>query len=290
MRRPRSDNATVKLEARRAANVIGYTLCAVGTGAVIGLLSTGGIGNATGTTTTPMSFAQHQLLPGTELTGTFDVPAGSMPLTPYMKATDLSDGCVADKACTPHDHKLSDALLLDITAPDGATWHGNASDLATTITLPGGDLSANSAPRTYAVTLALPKSLGNDYQDRTVALDLQWGGMDDAGDPVTAVTASAFPTPSSAPSGSVAATGGRRGAGGSRDGGSSTDHHGYTRAGTAGRQSQVSRGIVLPFTGADIVVELIASASAIAAGLILILAARRRWRPAGRASAPARLP
>jgi hypothetical protein len=134
---------------------------------------------------------------------------------------------------------LSDVLQIRAQAPDGSGWTKRLEDLTTITALTGGDLTAQSSGRTYQLTATLPDDVTNRAEALSTSFVLQWGLMDAKHHPVTRVLGESF---RSAP------------------------------------DQQLARH-ELPFTGSDIVLELLASVSSIYVGVMLVGAARRRWQP-----------
>lgn len=193
-------------------------------------------------------FQTSPLLPGDTVTGHLELPTGSQPLTPYIQAISLSDGCVAGATCAPGGPKLSRTLLLTVTAPDGSTWHGTAAQLLSPLPLPGGLLPATSGSVTYGISLTVPVSLADDSEDRTFALDFQYGGMDSSNQIITSVLGETFTK------------------GGPEGGASVLGEHTSESA--------------LPFTGAYIGLFVVAGAALVGAGaLFLLVGLRRRGAP-----------
>lgn len=197
---------------------------------------------------TPVSvFNASDLLPGDTLTSHLDIPSGNQPLTPYLQAHNLQDGCVAGVTCTPAGPKLSSTLQLVVTAPDGEAWRGTPADLLKPVLLPGGQLAANSGSTTYGISLVVPAALTDSSEDRTIGLELQWGGMDGSDQIVTSVEGETFTKGNSA--------------------------SGQKPASVLGEQTH--RGD-LPFTGGYLEIELLAGVGLVLAGSALWLASRRR--------------
>lgn len=167
-----------------------FVLLSVGLGLGGGAVFSGAQASAADGPTT--IFSTSALLPGDTVTGHIDLPTGSQPLTPYLQAVSLSDGCVPDTSCTPGGPKLSRRLQLVVTAPDGATWTGTAAELLSPVPLPGGLLPSTSSSVTYGISLTVPVSLTDDSEDRTFALDFQYGGMDRSNQIITSVLGETF--------------------------------------------------------------------------------------------------
>lgn len=188
-------------------------------------------------------FNASDLLPGDTLTGHLDLPSSNQPLTPYLQALNLQDGCVAGETCTPNGPKLSQTLPLVVTAPDGSTWRGTAADLLTPVVLPGGLLPANSGSRTYGISLSVPATLTDSSEDRTFAFELQYGGMDGSEQIVTSVLGETF----------------------TKGGGTTTSVLG----------EHTSKG-ALPFTGSYAGITFIGGLALVSFGTLLLVAGYRR--------------
>lgn len=198
----------------------------------------------------PSIFNSSGLMPGDTLTGHLDVPSGNQPLTPYLQAINLRDGCVSGQTCTPDGPRLSQTVRLVVSAPNnGGTWQGTPADLLAKTTLPGGQLPANSGSRRYGIALIVPTALTNGSEDRTISLELQYGGMDSSDATVTAVLGETFTKP--------------------------TSGSGTTTTSVLGEHASKS---ALPFTGSYAGIELLAGAALIGGGGILLLAGRQRRR------------
>jgi len=167
------------------------------------------------------------------------ISAGHESARPYLKVLNLNEAC--DVGCTRTGHRLSGLLTVTATAPDGSTWSGTLKELDNTaVALTGGDIAAGSDPRRYDLSLTLPQRTGNQGEGLSAAFEMQWGVMDDQGEPVTQVLGEAI----------------------HRDG-----------SATAGGQSL---GSDLPFTGFSTFMALVASLALISCGVVLLFAARRR--------------
>jgi hypothetical protein len=226
---------------RWSSSTAGIMACAVGGGIALGAIATGVSAHADGRSAVFGESARN-LAPGDAVHGYFSVPAADQAYTPYLKALNLHDGCRIGLTCSSGGPKLSSTLQLAIEAPDGQTTRVSPAEITTATALPGGKLSAGSAPRRYAIAMTLPQTVTNGSESRTTSFDFQWGLMDAAGKPVTTVLGETVGRPPG-----------------------STSVLGQT----------ISRG-VLPFTGSDILVELIAACSLLACGGVLLAAARRR--------------
>lgn len=195
--------------------------------------------------------ATGSLLPGQSTSGTITVgPTDSTVagLSPYLRAIGLHDTCTS----TCSGPALSSLLVLAVRATDGQTWTGTPHALTALTVLPGGTLSAGAPARTFTVTLALPASVTNAAQDRGLSFRFQWGLVSQNGTPVTSGDSPAFPV-----------TGPAGGAGG----------------------GAVAPGLHLPFTGADVVAEVVVGASLLACGGLLLAGGRRRLAGRGRREA-----
>jgi hypothetical protein len=216
----------VKPTLRWGVTIAGFTLCGlgIGTGASAATLASH--------QAAPVGvFRAQQLIPGDTLTGTIAVPAASTALDPYLQALHLVDG-------GPAGPQLSSLVQLVVRAPNGSSWTGTPADLLTAVKLPGGQLAAHSS-RTYAVSLTLPSAATKAYAGRTLGFDMEWGGMDSAGAPVTAVLGETF-----------------------------------TR-GSAGSGSSSGLGGSLPFTGGDVSLEVAAALVLLVAGSAFVVVGRR---------------
>lgn len=180
---------------RWGATIAGFTLCGlgIGTGASAATL-------ASHQTAAVGVFQAAQLIPGDTLTGTIAVPGASTAVDPYLQALRLVDG-------GPAGPDLSSLVQLVVRAPDGSSWHGTPAQLITAVKLPGGQVAAH-ATRTYAISLTFPSSATAAYAGRTLGFDMEWGGMDSAGAPVTAVLGETFTRGSTGSGGSLPFTGG----------------------------------------------------------------------------------
>lgn len=195
-------------------------------------------------------FNASNLMPGDTLTSHLDIPSGDQPLTPYLQAHDLVDGCVAGATCTADGPKLSSSLLLVVTAPDGERWRGTPADLLTRVLLPGGQIAHSGSTR-YGISLEVPTALTDSSEDRTIALELEWGGLDGSDQIVTSVLGETF-TKGDGTSGQKP---------------------------TSVLAEQIHKGS-LPFTGSYLEIELFSGAGLVAAGSAFWLVSRRRRRPA----------
>jgi hypothetical protein len=140
--------------------------------------------------------------------------------------------------CPANAPTLSHVLQVQVRAPDGTGWTKTLEDLTEITALSGGNLSPNSPARTYRVAASLPPNAGNRAEGLSTSFVVQWGLMDSNDHPVTRVLGESF----------------------QRDPGNRLQSH------------------ELPFTGSDVVLELLASASTVAIGVSLVGAARRRWQ------------
>jgi hypothetical protein len=189
-------------------------------------------------------------MPGDSLTGHLDLPSGDQPLTPYLQALNLVDGCVSGQTCSSDGPSLSQTLQLVVTAPNnGGTWKGTPADLLTKTTLPGGQLPANSGSRRYAISLLVPTTLTNGSEDRTISLELQYGGMDSSDATVTAVLGETFTK--------------------------TNNGSGTKTTSVLGKHASKS---ALPFTGSSAGIELLAGIALVAVGAILLLLGRQQRR------------
>jgi hypothetical protein len=209
----------------------------------MGLLASGATSAIAATPVTSVFpvFASAVLVPGDAIQGTLTIPAASTTLMPYLRALRIQQTCGhADCPTTPHG--LADLLLLTATAPGGQIWRGTFAALAAGTTLPGGTVSAGQT-RTYRLGLVLPASTSNQYEDMSVSAQLEWGGQDSAGTPVTAVLGETFSK------GATSAT---------RNGG--------------------AHGGALPFTGLDAERLVVLALVAVASGSYVLAASRRKRR------------
>ena len=229
---------------RRRAEAVAFVLLSVGLGLGGGAIFTDA--RAAADNAPAPVFGTSGLLPGETLTGHLDIPEGNQPLTPYAQALNLRDGCVAGDACPPSGPLLSNTLQLAITAPNGQSWQGTPADLATVTALPGTLIPAGSGSVQYRISLTVPVTLVNTSEDRTIALELQWGSMDNSNQIITSVLGETF-----------------------------------TKGGNAGTSSgsSASHG-TLPFTGSYVGLELLIGAGLVGTGAVFWLAAIRRRRQA----------
>lgn len=239
----------MRLSVHLRASTVAFVFLSVGLGLGGGAAFT--TAQATAANGPPGVFNASGLMPGDTLTSHLDIPSGNQPLTPYLQAHNLQDGCVAGATCTPAGPKLSSTLQLVVTAPDGERWHGTPADLLTRVLLPGGQIAANSGSTKYGISLAVPTTLVNSSEDRTISLELEWGGLDGSNQIVTSVLGETF-------------TRGGTGAGG-------------TTTSVLGEQTHKD---ALPFTGGYIGIELLAGVVLFVTGAGFWLATARRRRRA----------
>jgi hypothetical protein len=185
-------------------------------------------------------FDTDGLMPGQTVSAHFSVPSEHHALKPMLQAKHLHDGCVHDTSCRPEAHLLSRVLEIVVTAPDGQTLRTTPAALVSATSLPGGVIPADSGSRHYSATLTLPASISNPYENRTTSFDFEYGDLGKG----------------------TGVLGEKVGRG----------------SGKGGSKGQTSAGSGLPFTGADILVELAAALSLIAGGASLTIGGLRRWR------------
>jgi hypothetical protein len=114
------------------------------------------------------------LLPGQHHTATITVAAARVPVTAYLQVIDLRQQC-ADDPCGSASNDLADELVVTARDADGATWTMPLQQLTQRRGLPGEELAAGHR-ESYQLTLSLPASAGNAYQDLEVSARLRWGG------------------------------------------------------------------------------------------------------------------
>ena len=221
--------------------LLGGFLCAVVLGGAVGLLAAAD-GAAARTTVHPI-FPSIQLMPGQHVAGQFVVSPGSESFVPWLRVDNVNQGCVTHAECPSLPSPLSSELRVLVSAPDGSTLQTTITDLVAGKALPGGQLRPGDSARHYRAVLSMPVDLDDAYQDRTISFGTQFG-----------------------PRIAVLAHHGRRGQSSSGDG---------NKSGDVGVSNQ---GSSLPFTGADVVMELAAALSAIAIGALLVGAVRRPHR------------
>jgi hypothetical protein len=218
--------------------LLGGLLCAIGLGAAVGLLAAAQ--SAAARTTVNPIFPSIQLMPGQHVTGQFVVSPGSHGFVPWLRVENLKQGCATNTACASLASPLSSELHVQVSAPNGSTLQTTITDLVAGKALPGGLLSPGDPARHYRAVLSMPAGLDDAYQDRTISFGTQFG-----------------------PRIAVRAQHGHRG----------QSHGDGNQTGEVGVSNQ---GGSLPFTGADIAVELAAALSAIAIGVMLVGSVRRR--------------
>jgi len=192
-------------------------------------------------------FASNLIGAGGSVTGTIDLPAsGVAGLTPYLQFRNVHDGCSTGTSCLGSPGELSKAMTFTVVGADRRAWSGTIRDLRHGITLPG-DAPSATAALSYDVTASLPATATNASSLRTLSFDLEYGSNDRSGHAVTKVLGEGFGRPGiSGTTGAVAA---------SNNSGSS-----------------------LPFTGADLAIDLAAAAAAIALGASALIVGRRKHR------------
>jgi hypothetical protein len=129
-------------------------------------------------------FAHQTLLPGQRETAQVTIPAAPVSARPFLQLADDSLRCTL-AGCATSAPDLAARLHLTVSDTAGATWQGSLAQTRRRLVLPGGSLSPGQT-RTYTVSLELPATAGNEFQDLAVSGQLVWGGMDASGQIVTA--------------------------------------------------------------------------------------------------------
>lgn len=191
-------------------------------------------------------FGHQQLTPGGSISGHITVPGANVAVLPYLTLTSPATQTCTSTSCPSHPPQV--AHVLSLTADDGAgdVWHGSLDSIKGRLLLPGGPMAAHHS-RTYTMTVSMPSDADDRYEDLSLHLGFSWGGVAVASGP-----------------------------NGNHGGATVKGEHFDRRSGSSssGRVPQSSGS--LPFTGFDALGAAGAGAGLIAAGFVLVAAARRR--------------